>query len=297
MIKIYTAEEAENLIKEFGFKYGMEKSDVDILLKANRDVDGVDKKTGLLNTHRFLEEFGEMIGWHIRNDKRNELVGLQADFDYFKRFNDTYGQAKGDMLIGGVGKNIIKKKAQRPFELAARIGGEEFALVYPMKNKSEGLKIAQEINTEVKNYKIKSDNGDPIGITMSLVLGYLNDEKIRTPMEAIYGRGFIEVLKARADAEQFGNWEVYDKRLEKFENDTGINRLLASYIVKNVLDTVEYFRVDYNVYMTDPDLLETDDYKIPVRDYIGARTYMGIIDQKLKSIKEKLNRRDFVETV
>ncbi|NIO19293.1 MAG: diguanylate cyclase [Candidatus Aenigmarchaeota archaeon] len=296
-VKIYTAKEAENLIREFGFKYGMEKSDIDELIKANRDVEGIDKKTGLLNTHRFLEELGEMIGWHMRNDEGNRLTVLQGDFDHFKKFNDTYGQTKGDMMISGVAKDIIKKKAHRPLDLPARIGGEEFALGYPMKNKSDGLEIAQEINTEVKDYKIKSNEGDPIGITISLVLGHLNDERIRTPMEVIYGKKFIEVLKACADATQFGNWEVYEKSLEKFEKDTGINRALASYFVKKALDTIGHFRVDYNVEMSDPDLLETDDYKIPVRDYIGARTYMGIIDEKIKFMKKILNKRDFVETV
>lgn len=53
-----------------------------------------------------------------------------ADLDHFKRINDTFGHAAGDRVIAGFAR-LVRDAALRDGALAARIGGEEFAVLLP----------------------------------------------------------------------------------------------------------------------------------------------------------------------
>ena len=60
---------------------------------------------------------------------RRPLVFAIADIDYFKRINDSYGHAAGDKVLRLVGRTF--KQQMRTTDFIARLGGEEFALVFP----------------------------------------------------------------------------------------------------------------------------------------------------------------------
>jgi len=101
-------------------------------LKQSRDLLAhlamIDPLTGIPNRRRFDSSLE--LEWQraARNERWLSLAIL--DVDYFKRFNDTYGHARGDDCLKAIAETV-STLARRPGELVARIGGEEFAVILP----------------------------------------------------------------------------------------------------------------------------------------------------------------------
>lgn len=67
----------------------------------------------------------------IRVECTGDAISVaMIDIDYFKLYNDRSGHLFGDDALRAVA-NIIAKAARRPYDLAARFGGEEFVLLLP----------------------------------------------------------------------------------------------------------------------------------------------------------------------
>jgi len=81
------------------------------------------------------------------------------DIDYFKSYNDTYGHLQGDICLKAVA-SIIQKSLIRPGDLCARYGGEEFIVLLPDTDEKGSLHIANKINCNLANEKIKHCKSD-----------------------------------------------------------------------------------------------------------------------------------------
>jgi diguanylate cyclase (GGDEF)-like protein len=72
------------------------------------------------------------------------LALLMIDIDHFKRFNDRHGHPTGDTCLVHVA-GLLAEHARRPADLAARVGGEEFALLLPHTTGAEAQALADQL--------------------------------------------------------------------------------------------------------------------------------------------------------
>ncbi|WP_019646136.1 GGDEF domain-containing protein [Novispirillum itersonii] len=74
---------------------------------------------------------------------------LVADIDHFKRLNDTYGHAAGDMVLQYF--CALLNRALRQTDILARLGGEEFVIVLPETPPSEVMDVAERLRRTVQD--------------------------------------------------------------------------------------------------------------------------------------------------
>lgn len=105
-----------------------------------------DAMTGLTNRRGFDERLAKALANQRRGGVRLALLVL--DVDYFKRYNDSYGHPAGDAALKQVAQ-LLRSTLGRAADMAARIGGEEFALLLPDTDAEGALAVAQRIRTQL----------------------------------------------------------------------------------------------------------------------------------------------------
>lgn len=84
-----------------------------------------DDLTALYNRRHFNKRLGEAMQ---RADRQAQSLGLLLfDLNDFKTINDSYGHGTGDLMLAALGARV--KNTLRESDLAARVGGDEFAVV------------------------------------------------------------------------------------------------------------------------------------------------------------------------
>jgi diguanylate cyclase (GGDEF)-like protein len=103
-----------------------------------------DRLTGLRNYDFFAEAMGAEVARVRRYGGCVTLVII--DLDRFKGFNDRHGHAAGNRLLATVGRTIEREK--RDADVAARFGGEEFAILVPGRT-TDGLVVAERLRAAI----------------------------------------------------------------------------------------------------------------------------------------------------
>ena len=102
---------------------------------------------------------------------------LMLDIDHFKRFNDTYGHACGDLVLKEVA--AIIKNSVRSEDLAARYGGEEFVVMLYDTNEKTAVQVAERIRKNIETLVIEYE-GNRMNVTISIGIALcLPDETIQ----------------------------------------------------------------------------------------------------------------------
>jgi diguanylate cyclase (GGDEF)-like protein len=105
-----------------------------------------DGLTGLLNRHGWDERAPALFDQSRRHAMPLALIML--DLDHFKRVNDTLGHEVGDQVLRLF--SAVLKDHRRSSDLAARVGGEEFALLLPHTDLAAATLIEQRLRASLK---------------------------------------------------------------------------------------------------------------------------------------------------
>src|SRR3954462_4252491 len=133
----------------------------------------VDPKTGLFNARYFAATLADELGRAQRFERPMTLI--MADLDLLRDINNTYGHLAGDAVLKGIAETF---RAQlRHYDVPARFGGEEFAILLPETPPEQAFEIAERIRRAVAASAFAVEpSSEPIRATVSIgVAGFPRD--------------------------------------------------------------------------------------------------------------------------
>jgi diguanylate cyclase (GGDEF)-like protein len=105
----------------------------------------IDQLTGMLNRHALAGRTRELAQ---QSEVSGQSIGIiVGDLDHFKAVNDTHGHSVGDAVLTDVA--YAMRKQLRAFDLAYRLGGEEFLVLLPGAGIEQTKKMAEQLRLEV----------------------------------------------------------------------------------------------------------------------------------------------------
>jgi diguanylate cyclase (GGDEF)-like protein len=123
----------------------------------------VDVLTGLANRRQGEEALSTELA---RAERNAGTVGLiLADLDDFKSINDRFGHPTGDLVLRAFADSL--RETLREIDIAARWGGEEFAVILPGSDLEGTAQVADRIRAALADRAIASVDGDLIQVTAS----------------------------------------------------------------------------------------------------------------------------------
>lgn len=197
-----------------------------------------DPKTGLFNTRHFMEKINEEFARAHRFDRPLTLV--MSDLDLLREINNNYGHLAGDVVLKGVAD--ILKYSSRDYDLVARFGGEEFAILMPETSLVEACLFIEEIRHKIENAEFTVlTSATPIKVTMSFGIAQFQwhdkrvDELIHRADMAVYqakqgGRNRVCVFEPAFESVATGSTTAPSRQGPEFEpnKSQSIDKLLAT---------------------------------------------------------------------
>ena len=154
------------------------------LIDRLTDAASTDPLTGLLNRRGF-HRITEVELERARRAHRPFSL-LLGDCDFFKLINDRFGHHAGDEALQDIARLLDRHK--RRIDTAARIGGEEFALILPETDQHEAYILAERLRSRIRSVR----DSQAVAVTMSFgvasypVHGASADALLRAADEALY---------------------------------------------------------------------------------------------------------------
>jgi diguanylate cyclase (GGDEF)-like protein len=142
-----------------------------------------DALTGIANRR----QFDVRLNWELNRaiDEGASLALVMLDVDYFKKYNDRYGHPAGDECLKSVA-NCVSGGRRRSNDMAARLGGEEFAILLPNTGLRGAIAVAESIRKRVAAHRMKHVPGSSHSVTVSCGVHAL------VPIEGMTGAELVE---------------------------------------------------------------------------------------------------------
>ncbi|QHF01433.1 EAL domain-containing protein [Pseudomonas asturiensis] len=186
-----------------------------------------DALTGLLNRRGFYQAVEGMLG---RNDQVGKyMVVLYMDLDGFKQINDALGHDAGDQVLLWVAEQL--KDSMRPYDILARIGGDEFTVVidgldYP----EQAAKIAEKLIERVSGRR----QVDGVDITLGASVGIATYPDCGANLDGLLRAADIAMYEAKRAGRQ--QYRFYDQNM----NGRARSRLMLEESVRTAIDGKDF---------------------------------------------------------
>jgi diguanylate cyclase (GGDEF)-like protein len=165
-------------------------SDVTDIVRNAKELERLattDGMTGIYNRRHFLTLADRE--WARARRYGRPISFLMIDIDYFKSINDNFGHQIGDEMIVHLAN--LARDCKREYDVLARIGGEEFALLLPETDLPQAQVVAERLRSEVAaNSLVVASRSIPatisIGVATSLDAMNSISELMKAADQALY---------------------------------------------------------------------------------------------------------------
>lgn len=147
-----------------------------------------DPLTGLANRRYFEQTLIRQFRSSTRN--RSPISLIVVDIDRFKDYNDEGGHLAGDHCLAQVGQAMMAF-SRRPHDLAARVGGDEFAVLLGDTDAVESQRLAEAMVQAINDRRIVYGESRPVTVSLgvaSMIPGPLDQSEllVRAADKALY---------------------------------------------------------------------------------------------------------------
>jgi len=156
------------------------------LLEETRRLAITDGLTGLHNRRHFIRQLDDNV---VRATRYQETIALiMLDLDHFKNVNDQFGHNVGDRVLELLADAL--QESVRDSDRAARLGGEEFALLLLRCDRSLAMAIANRVRERIRNLSVEGIPDSDILLSASVGIAFFPED----------GQNPKELMKAADDA-------------------------------------------------------------------------------------------------
>jgi diguanylate cyclase (GGDEF)-like protein len=177
-----------NNIEKLKHTLEIKKIELEAVLVQADEVSHTDSLTFLANRKQIIADLQREVMACERY--RKPLTIFMMDVDHFKKVNDTYGHAAGDLALREM--SIQMGKGIRQLDKLGRYGGEEFLVLLPATSIKSGIKLADRLLQITREMPINLENDQSIHITVSIGIAQYRvgrenwDDLLRRADKALY---------------------------------------------------------------------------------------------------------------
>jgi diguanylate cyclase (GGDEF)-like protein len=153
-----------------------------------------DQLTGLGNRRNFEQS----VGFYTTVCRRihQTVCVIMVDVDFFKRYNDTYLHVKGDEVLKAIGR-VLKKLSESEHVFAARVGGEEFIVLWTENRIAEAKRVARKLRQSVIDLNIPHETS-PVAPYVTVSIGlYVMRGGVQDTPEELYKNVDMALYRAK----------------------------------------------------------------------------------------------------
>jgi diguanylate cyclase (GGDEF)-like protein len=135
---------------------------------ANRTLERLsltDPLTEIANRRSFEQRLD--VEWRRAFREQLPLSLVMIDIDHFKRYNDHFGHPAGDECLRQVAVGLTRH-ARRPWDMPARLGGEEFAVLMPQTEAPGAMTVAESFRAAIQDLALPHPESEFQIVTISV---------------------------------------------------------------------------------------------------------------------------------